>query len=86
MNKQRVVGLCCKFNKAVGIKHLKVENYSIILQKEFIMKNRQRVLQATNTISSNDAKMWTMIQSLILMQSKIGCQQRTKSMKALCIQ
>jgi len=64
MNKQRVVGLCCKFNKAVSIKHLKVENYSIILQKEFIMKNRQRVLQATNTISSNDAKTWTMIQRI----------------------
>jgi len=37
------------------------------------MENRQRVLQATNTISSNDAKTWPMIQSLILTQSKIGC-------------
>ena len=45
------------------------------------MENRQRVLQAANKISSNDAKMWPMIQSLILMQSKTGCQQRTNSMK-----
>ena len=49
------------------------------------MENRQRVLQAANTIS-NDAKTWPVIQSLIHMQSKIGCQQRTNSMKALCIQ
>jgi len=31
MNKQRVVGLCRKFNKAVSTKHFKVENYSVIL-------------------------------------------------------
>ena len=37
------------------------------------MENRQLVLQAANTISSNDAKTWPMIQSLILMQTKIGC-------------
>ena len=35
------------------------------------MENRQRVLQAANTIS-NDAKTWPMIQSLILIISKIG--------------
>jgi len=35
MNKQQVVGLRRKFNKAVSTKHLKVENYSVILQKEF---------------------------------------------------
>jgi len=55
---------------------LKVENYSVILQKEInllIMLNRQRVLQAANTIS-NDAKTYPMTQSLILMQSKIGWQ------------
>jgi len=34
MNKQQVVDLCRKFNKAVSTKHLKIENYSVILQKE----------------------------------------------------
>jgi len=41
MNKQRAVGLCCKFNKAVSTEHLKVENYSVILQKEFVYYGKQ---------------------------------------------
>ena len=71
-----------KCNKAVSTEHLKVENYSIILQKEFVYYGKQAACFAGyQYISSNDAKTWPMIQSLILMQSKTGCQQRTNSMK-----
>jgi len=36
-----LMSLCRKFNKAVSTKHLKIENYSVILQKEFVYYGKQ---------------------------------------------
>jgi len=41
MNEQQAVGLCRKCDKAVSNKHLKVENYSVILQKKFVYYGKQ---------------------------------------------